>query len=554
MADRSSPDEVSLDIDSMDTTNFQQTESQLNRIRYVDEYLQIYYKKQLDQPMKTKTKEILENLFYLYDQSDEETANSYVLSFILLRVGCEAKTYEFETFIESDRSERDQIVKNNWSGEKVLMRIRRKDDQIEKNFERFDAFFSSFASIRFVDLIQPTDETNLKKILRFLIEETQTNLIEYRFTVLLTLRSIVRGLLTTVTHSRRNKNGKISPFIGQKDAEKIFEFVSKIIDETFVLRLTDSEIEISDLAHESINDFVEICPNFWTTKSLFDQCLYSILSQEEKNSFEYSIGIFRRILTHRDFEKDRYELFFEYVLLCLSAEDFQIVSTSNFISMFKLLNDLFTIYPEHFSLKIICHWSTGIFDENIRIGKLSMNFYLRFIQMSENHLQPSIIWSYLTQLYQSLFQNSICEEVTARFLHSIEIHRDVSHLIENLSSFEHFLSIEDFQQNSTSKNLIFFQLIRSLFVLHLNRQRNSSSNDEQILLHQLSRIYLRSMTNLFQKNEIEKSLLIECFLGFQTTFSYLNLKDLEDNSVEFSHLIDLFQLHLTTHQLAQTNI
>lgn len=62
------------------------------------------------------------------------------------------------------------------------------------------------------------------------------------------------------------------------------------------------------------------------------------------------------------------------------------------------------IYPEHFSLKIICQWSTGIFDENIRIGKFSMNFYLRFIQMSENHLHPSIIWSYLTQLYQSLFQ------------------------------------------------------------------------------------------------------------------------------------------------------
>lgn len=62
--------------------------------------------------MISRTKEIIENLLSLYENFDDETANSYVLSFLLLRVGCVAKTYDFEAFLDSNRAERDQLVKH----------------------------------------------------------------------------------------------------------------------------------------------------------------------------------------------------------------------------------------------------------------------------------------------------------------------------------------------------------------------------------------------------------------------------------------------------------
>jgi hypothetical protein len=120
----------------------------------------------------------------------------------------------------------------NWSGKKVLMNLTSKDEEIEKNYKRFEAFFSTLACLRFDDIIRINNETNLKNILFLLIDDIQSIIVEYRFTILLArkiklhkelfgkyfllVEAILRGLITTVAHGRRNKPGKISPFIGHK--------------------------------------------------------------------------------------------------------------------------------------------------------------------------------------------------------------------------------------------------------------------------------------------------------------------------------------------------
>ncbi|CAF4831537.1 unnamed protein product, partial [Rotaria sp. Silwood2] len=87
------------------------TELSSNRYPYVEQYLNIYYKKSLGQSMILATSQLVENTLALYDSMDDEAANSYILSFILLRVGCLSKTYDFEQFIDMNREEKDMIIK-----------------------------------------------------------------------------------------------------------------------------------------------------------------------------------------------------------------------------------------------------------------------------------------------------------------------------------------------------------------------------------------------------------------------------------------------------------
>ncbi len=131
------------------------------------------------------TSQLVENTLAFYDNMDDEAANSYILSFILLRVGCISKTYDFEQFIDMTREEKDKIIKENWSGKKILMNLSSKDEEIEKNYKRFEAFFSIFSCLRYDDIIRINNETNLKKILYLLIDDIQSTIIEYRFTILL---------------------------------------------------------------------------------------------------------------------------------------------------------------------------------------------------------------------------------------------------------------------------------------------------------------------------------------------------------------------------------
>ena len=78
------------------------------------------------------------------------------------------------------------------------MQLISKDDGDEKNYERFEAFFSTLACLRFDDVLRTNDETHLKKIIYFLMDDVQSNIVEQRFTVLLarTIESDESGRFT----------------------------------------------------------------------------------------------------------------------------------------------------------------------------------------------------------------------------------------------------------------------------------------------------------------------------------------------------------------------
>jgi len=65
------------------------------------------------------------------------------------------------------------------------MNLKSKDEELEKNYKRFEAFFSTLACLRFDDIIRMNNETNLKKIIYLLIDDIQSPIVEYRFTMLL---------------------------------------------------------------------------------------------------------------------------------------------------------------------------------------------------------------------------------------------------------------------------------------------------------------------------------------------------------------------------------
>jgi hypothetical protein len=73
--------------------------------------------------MISTTRQLVENTLALYDNLDDEAANSYILSFILLRVGCISKTYDFEQFIDMNREEKDQIIKEVSLGRQAILNI-----------------------------------------------------------------------------------------------------------------------------------------------------------------------------------------------------------------------------------------------------------------------------------------------------------------------------------------------------------------------------------------------------------------------------------------------
>jgi len=65
------------------------------------------------------------------------------------------------------------------------MNLKSKDEELEKNYKRFEAFFSTLACLRFDDIIRMNNETNLKKIIYLLMDDIQSPIVEYRFTILL---------------------------------------------------------------------------------------------------------------------------------------------------------------------------------------------------------------------------------------------------------------------------------------------------------------------------------------------------------------------------------
>ena len=74
------------------------------------------------------------------------------------------------------------------------MYLSSKDEETEKNYKRFEAFFSTFSCLRFDDIIRISNETNLKKISYLLMDEIQSIIVEYRFTVLLACKILLYSI------------------------------------------------------------------------------------------------------------------------------------------------------------------------------------------------------------------------------------------------------------------------------------------------------------------------------------------------------------------------
>ena len=55
------------------------------------------------------------------------------------------------------------------------MHLISKEEEVEKNYKRFEVFFSTFTCLRFDDIIRINNETNLKKIIYLLMDEVPIN-------------------------------------------------------------------------------------------------------------------------------------------------------------------------------------------------------------------------------------------------------------------------------------------------------------------------------------------------------------------------------------------
>jgi hypothetical protein len=122
---------------------------------------------------------------------------------------------------------------------------------------------------------------------------------------------------------------------------------------------SDSETQIGQLAFQALTELCEIWPNSWISKEVFNECIYSIVSQvnrtiflfhknhifyiqDDKSDFTNSIRLFRILLTHNEFDKESIRHYIHHLLLRISSDEFELLSVSNTISIYKLINDILT--------------------------------------------------------------------------------------------------------------------------------------------------------------------------------------------------------------------
>jgi len=319
----------------------------------------------------------------------------------------------------------------------------------------------------------------------------------------------------------------------------------------------DSEQQISHLAYQSLIELSEIWPNTWQSKSIFDECIYSILSQDDKFDYTNSIRFFRTLFNHNEFEKEPIRHYIEHLLYRISSDQFELISVSNTISIYKLLNDILLIYPEMFSTRMIYHWSNGIFQDNNRTQKLALNFLLKFIQLNEEQFQSTTIWPYLIHLYMNIFKYHASEEATACLIHAIENNLKISTILSNLSGIEYYIETKIFDNTQLSAILVLLQLLRSIFILHLNRQRLMTSMNEdenEVLCRNISRLIYKFIQRIIQQDSMNQLILQECLLALQTTLYFLPKETLREYSISLDDLINNIQMMLTTNQLADTTM
>jgi hypothetical protein len=61
--------------------------------------------------MIDETSQLIGHLLGLYDNLEDDVANCYVVSFVLLRVGCVSKTYDYDEYRRMTRQDREKMIK-----------------------------------------------------------------------------------------------------------------------------------------------------------------------------------------------------------------------------------------------------------------------------------------------------------------------------------------------------------------------------------------------------------------------------------------------------------
>ena len=97
------------------------------------------------------------------------------------------------------------------------------------------------------------------------------------------------------------------------------------------------------------------------------------------------------------------------------------------------------------------------------------------------------------------------EETTACLIHAIENNLKISTILSNLSGIEYYIESKIFDNSQISSILVILQLLRSIFILHLNRQRTTMSindeenDDEEIICRNISRLTFKFITRIIQQ-------------------------------------------------------
>ena len=64
--------------------------------------------------------------------------------------------------------------------------------------------------------------------------------------------------------------------------------------------------------------------------------------KDDKSDFINSIRVFRTLLTHKELDKESIRPYIHHLLIKISSDEFELLSVSNTISIYKLINDILT--------------------------------------------------------------------------------------------------------------------------------------------------------------------------------------------------------------------
>ncbi|CAF3557317.1 unnamed protein product, partial [Rotaria sp. Silwood2] len=154
---------------------------------------------------------------------------------------------------------------------------------------------------------------------------------------------------------------------------------------------------------------------------------------------------------------------------------------------------------------------------------------------------------------------NVSEETTACLIHAIENNSKISTILSNISGIEYYIETKIFENSQISSILVILQLLRSLFILHINRQQtkmsiNDEENDEETICRNISRLTFKFITRIFQQGNINKLILMECLTALQTTLCSLSSENTRENSLSLNDLINEMKMMVATYQLADTSI